>query len=486
MVTILINNNKCKLQGPLKILNKIQKDFKVRNPNAFFIRKMGNVQQGWDGKINYITDSGYFKTGLLHKVITWLQTNNHEIEIIDHRPDFNIKPKAPKKIGDFLLTGDYIYQRQAIKAIINNKIAGINIPTGVLDAATNSGKTTIMAGIYLAYKRKIPCIVLLKDGDLFEQFKREIPELIGHEDFGYVRGKEQNWNKFTVAMVQTLSRDIKKFKKELIKFGMVLVDEADEADSKSYKTIITNLYNTVIRVGLSGSIYMSKLAKDKPKNENLRSFFGEVVFRIDKMEMVKKGLSTKVVIKMHRGNTKAIPPAPPEVDMSEYQWQYLQGITNNFERAHKGLELLKYNIKLKRLPALIICRFHKHIELLYSVINKSLGSKYVVKYVHGGINKQTRKDILEDFRVGKIDILISSFIIKRGKNHPLIKYIQNAAGSDSQETVSQIMGRGERLHSSKKKYYLDDFFDEGSYLRRHSKHRVIYYKKEGFKVITKF
>ena len=479
MVTIAINNNKCKIECTAKLRLQLQKAFKIRHPNAFFIRKGGYAQPGWDGKIDFITDAGYFKTGLLPQVCKWLDETKEEYTFEDHRLEFNVKPLVPKSIGDFTLVGDRRYQRQAIKSIIFNNIKGLVFNIGVINAATNAGKTTIMAGLYLSYHRKIPAIILLKDGDLFEQFKKEIPQLIGEEDFGYVRGKEAKWNNFTIAMVQTLSRDIKKYKKELTRFGMVLVDEADEGESKSFRTILTNLYNTRIRVGLSGSIYMSKLAKDKPKTQALKSFFGDQVFEITKKDMVASGHSTPVVVKIHKGSDyKPIP--------KDWQLEYDTNITNNIDRAKKGLKLLEFNAKLKRLPALVICRYHKHIELLYDLYNKKLGEKYRVEMVHGGIHSKIRKELLEDFRVGKIDILISSFIIKRGKNHPLIRYIQNAAATDSQETISQIMGRGERTHESKKIYYLDDFFDKGSYLQRHSKHRVIYYQKEGFKVIKKY
>ena len=34
-----------------------------------------------------------------------------------------------------------------------------------------------------------------------------------------------------------------------------------------------------------------------------------------------------------------------------------------------------------------------------------------------------------------------------------------------------------------KKVYFEDFYDQGAYLLRHSKHRLSYYKREGFKVI---
>jgi len=479
MILISINNNKCRLQGGAIQLKAIQKDFKIRNPNAFFIRKKCSMERGWDGMINYITDSYYFKIGLLRQVCNWFDEHKVKYEFEDNRRPFDIKPKVPKQIGEISLTGDRQYQYDSIKALVDNNINGLPYNMGVMDAATNAGKTIIMAGIYLAYKRNIPAIVLLKDGDLFNQFLKEIPELIGKEDFGYVRGKDIKWNKFTIVMVQTISRDIKKYQNELTKFGMALVDEADEADSKSYKDIITRLYNCSIRVGLSGSIYMSKLAKDKPKNQNLRSFFGEVLIKITKKDMVEMGHSTPVIVKIHPGSDfKPI--------KGDFQLEYQTNITNNTNRAIKGLELLKHNIKFGRLPALIICRYHEHINLLYEIYEKALGKKYVVRYVHGGTETKYRKKLLEDFRVGKIDILISSFIIKRGKNHPLIKYIQNAAASDSQETISQIMGRGERKHESKKKYHLDDFMDEGAYLKRHSKHRIVYYKSEGMRVILKF
>ena len=45
MITIEITNNKGKLIGDIKKLMQIQKAFKVKNPNAYFIRlRAKNVQ----------------------------------------------------------------------------------------------------------------------------------------------------------------------------------------------------------------------------------------------------------------------------------------------------------------------------------------------------------------------------------------------------------------------------------------------------------
>ena len=477
MVEIIIdNNNKAKLTGDIRVIMNVRKKFSRKHPNAFFLRKGGYVQEGWDGMINYITESNYFKTGLLQDIYNYINDDlEHKVNVTDNRSDIMSNPKAPTKVGDLECRP---YQIEAINAIINNRVGGVTFPIGILNMATNAGKTLMMAMLYLAYGRKMNCVVLIDDGDLFEQFKMELPELLG-DDVGFVRGKEHNWNKFTVCMVQTLSRDIKFYSPYLKKVGIVAVDEADKGDSKSYKNIISQCTNAQVRVGLSGTIYLSKLKKDDVKNLNLRSFFGPVLHAITKKEMTELGHSTRIIARIVKGCDK-----PKVADEKDWKAEYDRNITYNEDRAMICVNRIKYNMKLKRLPALVICQFHKHIELMDMIFQRELGHKYNIAAVHGAT--PNRKEILEDFRNGHIDILIASFIVKRGKNFPKTKLLLNAAGSDSQSTIWQLMGRLERTDESKKKAYMEDLFDTGKYMSRHSKHRVNYYRSTGFKVIEDY
>lgn len=467
-VKLVLNNNKCKIDCSLRLLNELDKKFAIKNPNAFHIRRF--MQKGWDGKMHYITEAGYIKSGLVPKLYNHLISEGHNVTFEDYRLE-TVDPELPEKIGEHTPRD---YQADAINSIINNRVGDIPFRIGVIDAATNAGKTTIMAGIHLAFKRKLKTIVLINDGDLFEQFIKELPLLVG-EDFGCVRGKVKKWNKFTIAMVQTLAQNIKEYEHELSQFEIALVDEADLADNKTYKKVIQNLYNTSVRVGLSGTIYMSKLKKDEMNNENLRSFFGDILFKITKKEMVEKGHSTNLVIKIIPGNKL------PGIK-GDFKAEYDKCIVNNEARHKVSYDRAMFNAKRGRLPMLIICQFHKHIENLYKYY-KSQNSNLRIECVHH--ETKDRQKLLGEFREGKIDILIASFIVKRGKNFPLLKYLQNAASSDSNETISQLMGRLERKHESKSKAYMEDIFDEGCYLKRHSKHRINYYKKEQFKVIIK-
>lgn len=476
MIKIELNNFKSKLVGERKKLIALKNKFALRNPNAFFIRRRGNVDSSWDGKIHYITDAFYFKTGLLPQIVKAIEESGDKVKIIDHRNDFKVKPKFVKQLGKLEARDT---QEGAIKSIINNEIKGIPFPIGVINAATNTGKTAIMAGIYLAYKRKIPALVLLKDGQLFDQFLVEFPELVG-DDFGYVRGKVANWNNFTIAMVQTVAPKIDIYKKELIKFGMVLVDEADEGESAQYRKILQHCYNSMVRVGLSGSIFMKNLAKDKPKNQRLHEFFGDEVYKVTKRENMDKGYSTEVVVNMCAGNETEV-----TYQGNNYKEAYDRIIVYNDAFIEKALKRIKINLLIGRKPMIVLCQFHHHVDLMHKAINNKFG-KTKLKIVACHHKTKDKTKILLDFRNGEYDILITTYIVKRGKNFPLLRYICNTAAGDSVETVSQIMGRLERKHETKKKGYLDDFYHRGKYVERHSKHRLAQYKKEQITVKERF
>jgi intein/homing endonuclease len=340
-----------------------------------------------------------------------------------------------------------------------------------------SHNTLIISAIHSSYKN-VKTLVLLNSTDLFNQALKEFPQMLPNTKLGFIQGsKYTEWGDFTVAMVQTLSRNLSKYKSKLTEFDICITDECDLADNKTYKSVLNKVYNAPIRVGLSGTVYLSTLKKDQLKNNNIRSFFGEEIFKISKTELVKKGYSTNLVIKI-------VPGGKGEGSPGNYPKEYDDIIVNNIYRERAIIDRVRFNLDRGRLPLLIVCQYHHHVDRLYGAINVEFGKDYNVRFVHHKI--LDRKEIFADFKVGKIDILISSMIVKRGQNLPLIRTIINAAGGDSHANISQIMGRGERIHQSKTKVFIEDFFDDGKFLSRHSKHRINYYRKEGFKVIKLF
>jgi superfamily II DNA or RNA helicase len=476
-IQIEVNNNVCQLYGDRMLMHEAYKAFKVRNPNAFFLRKY--MPRGWDGKQDYIRDNGKFPTGLLTQVYEYfVKTHKITPELRDERNIGKKKFNIPTTLNGFKPRD---YQRAAVESILNNKIGDLPLPIGVLDLATNAGKTLVAALLYRALGSR-KTILLINSIELYEQALVELPQYLGDStEIGTSDSKGTKWGNLMVLKVKTASLrcDDHDFRNRLASYEVAIIDECDLADNKTYKTVLRNLYNTWVKVGMSGSIYLSKLAKDKLKNQNLRGFFGEKLSSITNRELIDKGHSSEVKCIFNEGNTSYRGESWPD--------EYLNGIIKNKERNLKVYKRVKRRIKRGEYPLVIVIKEHKHLEILLKLLRRKLGDTLIIEGVHH--ETPNRTELVNNFKDGKIDILIASMILKRGKNFPLMRGLINAAGGDSPENFVQILGRAMRKGKNKNKKehkYYEDFFDEGRYLKRHSKHRVSYAKNQKLKVLENY
>lgn len=475
MVTItILNGNMCELDGHRKTILQLYNKYRIKHPNAWHIMMYQRGKNRWDGYIKYISDTGKFKIGFLPQIYKDAVDMGQEVKIIDRRPPLRITPEIPDVCGNLTL---YPRQKQALRKLLFNKVGGMPFSICAGDLSVGFGKLLLFCAIHQAYNRKLKTILLLNDADLFNQFKREIPPLLPGEDISFIQGsaKSNRLGNFNVAMVQSLSRNLRQYQYLLSTIDICLIDEADLLDNNTYKNVIQHLYNARIRIGLSGTIYMSKLKKDLVHNMNIMSFIGPKVDSVKISDQIKSGRATPVVVKM----VKLSWPVPNSVD---YQEQYQEEITDNPAAWEASWNRTMYNAKYKRFPMLIVTKFIDHNKNLYDYYMKR-AEGFNLRIARVDHTTKNRKQILEDFRLGKIDILIATTIISRGKNFPTLRYLQNTASMDSNEKAIQILGRLVRKHESKSKAYLDDLMFPGNYLARHARHRKSYYKKEHLKVI---
>ena len=477
MASIIIQNcNQCELNIPAKYATKLYNEFSVRHPQSFYLKKR---VPNWDGKIHFINKAGIFKIGLLPKIYNKCKEYGLKVFIEDFRKPVPEVNKPIKSIGNYKLRPEQV---EAVSSVLFNKVGKANFHIGVINYTVNAGKSLIMSALYYSFQKKLKTLLITNDSDWLNQSREEFKQYLPNEDITFVQGSNvKNWSNFSIGMVQSISRNIRQYQRELTSIDMVLVDEADLAGNKSYQQVLTHLYNTRVRIGLSGTIYMSKLMRDRLKNLNLEAFFGPTIAEFRLAESIKKGYSTKVIVKMvpskrWLGNW--------ESDKEDYKDIYDDTITNNKTSMKIVSDRLEYNLKYGRIPALVVCKYINHCENLYSYLNEKLAKyKLTIARVHVNTKDKERKKIISDFREGNIDILISTTIVARGKNFPLLRYMINAASMDSQEKSIQFLGRLVRTHTSKNRVYLDDIQYQGPYLQRHGNHRRIYYQKEKLKVI---
>jgi superfamily II DNA or RNA helicase len=467
------NNHVCYLETSDKIFSYVYERLKIKHPNSFYM-KMYSGSKYWDGYVKYLKKDGVFAIGLLEMVTRILDEENYKYEIIDQRKDIiNIVPQVPQKLGELTLRPE---QRKAIKTLVSHKVGGIPFNICVGDYNVGFGKTIVFAGIFKAYKAKLKTVLLLNDTDLFNQFKSEIPKLLPKEKIAFIQGGNViEWADFNVCMVQSLARNIKTYQEQLLSVDMVLIDECDVIDNRTYSAVIKSLSCAPIRIGLSGTIYMQKSQKDTIHNLNIMSYIGSKVDRVSLKEQTKKGYLTPLKVTMVECDY-------PTEEYPDYDTE-LREVTiknNNFYRC--SVKRSRYFIKKKQLPMIIVVHYIEQSKKMYEYYKRAF-PKLQIKYVNH--ETQNRKEIFEKFRKGKIDILISTLIISRGKNLPLAKYLQNSASMDSQTRALQILGRLVRKHESKNVGYLDDMVHPGLYLQRHAKHRKLRYSKEGYSVECK-
>lgn len=452
----------------MKVLTQLYEDMELRHPNAFYLRAY--MQPGWNGKIPYISKSGTFDTGLLPRIVGMIKDKyKDKVTLIDDRVfDFDTKKLKVVKGRE-----KREYQFEAVASITENYVEDIYFPRGIIQAATNAGKTDIGSGVYKVMN-KPKTLVLLNNKDLFDQMVAELPELIG-EEVGIITSKKVNLQNFTVGMVGTIKSRLDSFKSYLAGIQFILVDECDLSDNKTYKSIISQVFNATIRVGMSGTALVGKLAKHKIPHMNIRKYFGEMVYEIRNKTLIEKGHSSDVVVKINMGNENIKIPG-------DFQEEYEQGIIKNPDRNLKIVKRVNVNYRKERYPIMVVAKNHSHVKRLYKKILKKF-PQLSVEWCHH--KRKERKEIIQQFREGKIDVLISSMIIKRGMNFPYLITLINAGGGDDPAGPLQLLGRVMRKHKDskiKKKYY-EDFYDKGSYLERHSKHRQNYYIEEDLRVL---
>lgn len=474
---IQLNNNKGRLFGNVKVILRLREHpaFCLRSPGAFFAPAFQRGQ--WDGKIRFITETGVFDTGMLPKLIDVTRgimkelDLDEDIKMVDER-DYLKPGKVPLNLEEYELRP---YQREGIRIIKENEVNGVPFPRGIMGAATNAGKTIMAAAIHRMYKSKT--VFLINSKELFRDAVEEIPKFLPGEVGIYASGHEVQWNDFMIIMVPTAYKRLDEIKHELTEYRVTLVDECDLATSKSYRTVLNPLYNSYVRIGLSGSPMTDP--RKKEKNERLRSIFGNVIYEIKNKELIDLGFSSNVKVIIWKGNIYPF-------KNYNYVEEYEKGILKNPKRNEKVKVIAEKCVQKNLLPLLVIMKNHRHVKFLFKRFEAAaqiMGHEFFglkIDWVHH--KREDRFEVVKKFKEGKLDILIGSYILKRGKNFPMMKSIIHAGGGDSMGGVLQILGRATRTHESKTHTVVHDFWDLGEYLKRHSKHRLATYKKERLEV----
>lgn len=424
---------------------------------SFDLRK--TEQRKWDGKVKYLNYTK-FKTGLLKYIIYYLDDLKLFYKLIDNRKKINYPVELITEYKNLKLKEIQII---SLDKILNHKLKDIYFTRGILDLATNYGKTYLMLFIYINFNF-VNTLITVHSKFLFEQHVKFFNEN-GFIVNTVANGKVNLFNSstLTLAMYGTLNNAIKKdinLIEVLNRVKVLMVDESHRAISTNYVNLINKIPSPV-KLFFSGTPYPDTERKTKL---DLESISGTVIDKVTNDNLISNNYSSKIKIKLYKYFGASL---------SIYEDEELEIINNK----NRNKIILK---ECKKGKVLISIDKIKHGEKLYKYLTKN---KINCKFIHE--KEKNKLKYFNKFSKGVIDVLISTKIIKEGINEKSINKIIYAGGGKSLVSVNQILGRGLRKDEIKNKITVVDFIDNGKHTKKHSEERIKIYTSEGYKIIYK-
>jgi superfamily II DNA or RNA helicase len=431
----------------------------IKMPNYWF---SPNFRNGlWDGTKSYLRqDRGsglhYFLTGFIPLLLA-------------HFPDTVIHNKRSKSLSNLstpyllktkTMTGEYDYQFQAVKAVLQNK-------RGILHLGTGAGKTAIAAALSTLLPPKILFIVPKIDlmWQTLDTFKEETDLQVSCLGGGQ---ELDDTSDVCIAVIKSAKLRCDNDKKWPTQFKAVFVDECHRGSSDEYVSVITRCTNAEYRIGMSGT----PLNMDEDRNMQLVGLLGPVIEKISGYTLASLGVNATPKITLHDFYPSLIDNMWPEC--------YIAGVVENLERNKLIVNIAQEALE-KQKTCLVLVSRQEHGTILQEIF-KTQGLQ--VPYLDGRSAKLTRRTTIASFRQGEIPLLILSKIGEEGLDIPQLDVVIRASAGLSPISTIQALGRGLRRKKEKENIieYHDFVDNDGGILAKHSARRIQDYIEEGYTV----
>lgn len=433
--------------------------------------KYGN----WDGKHYLLSKQLKFPTGLLFRVQNVLNKCNTNYILED-----NVKYLHALESLQWNGPALFPYQEKVVDHALFKK-------RGMIKACTGSGKTLMIAKLVANYN--VPTMIYVVSLDLLSQMKETIESTLGI-DVGVIGDGHCEIKKITICSVwtaglvfgelkQVADEDIKvdkwapdQFQKACIvsaikEAKLCILDEAHFAAANSIRMILKNSLSSVYKYGFTATPW-----RNDGDDILLEAAFGEQICNITASELIREGylVVPKIIF-------RDVPMYPKKLKKS---WDIVKS-TYIVKNRYRNDLLVQNAIKLLDMgrKPLLLFREIKHGQILAD----SFPADIRMKLVSGKLKKNVRDEIRQDFKDGKIDLIIASTVYDQGIDLKELDALILCGGGKSTSRALQRIGRVIRgsPDTNKKDAIVVDTFDQAHFVSQHSIARYnIYNTEEAF------
>jgi len=339
------------------------------------------------------------------------------------------------------------YQEKIVQSIGHNFRKGTRRP--IIQLPTGAGKGLIMSHIVSsALKKNKRVLTVLYGSDLLEQTRRNY--LKYHNiDSGIIQGSRSIYDlPSTIASISTLARRLEKGSIDLSNQDILIVDEAHNTVSNSYKKLFQALSPKTLAIGWTATPYAI--------GNKYLPFWDAFIKGATYQELVDQGFLVpyKYYAPKSQIDTSGIKTSKGDYDQKELynraQDKYIVGdVVDTYKRLgeNRGAFLFAIN--------------REHSEMMAKAFNEA---GIPSAYADGTSPPEIRNKALNDLKTGKIKVLCNVNIFSTGIDVPEASVLISVRPTQSLVLWSQQVGRVLRPAEGKKNAI---FLDHSSNYTRH-------------------
>jgi superfamily II DNA or RNA helicase len=344
------------------------------------------------------------------------------------------------------------HQQEALNSLRKMREEGQSI--ALLYHATGTGKTVTAVSDAKAVGQRTLFIGHTKE--LIEQAKKTFNNIWKEKQTGLYIAEQKEKDAYIVCgSVQSISKNIEDFNPE--EFGYVIIDEAHHGTAKTYRSILS-YFKPQFTLGLTAT-------PDRTDGEDLLEIFQNIAHKLDLKTAVEIG--ELVPVRCIRVKTN--------IDISDVR---INGIKYNSQDLESKLFIPERNKVIvdtylefaKDKKTVIFCASVKHAKEIAHLLREN---HINAQAVSGSMNKSKRKQILNEYESGNINVLCACDLLNEGWDSPNTQVLFMARPTMSKTLYTQQLGRGIRLAQGKEYLMVFDLIDNASFFNApYSLHRL--------------
>jgi superfamily II DNA or RNA helicase len=468
----------------------------------------------WDGKISFFnTNDNTLPIGLFKFLHCFLKLHKYNYELKFKEDEFfnHITHEDLNKLFVALFKNKEFYPRDYQ---IDSVFKFLNKKRGVVELPTGSGKSNIIYVLirYLLASVDKKILLVVPNINLTLQMFSDFKEYGFEEISDYVSvlfHDSKMYDKNKRILISTWQSIYKKQYNFFEEFDAVIVDEVQSVtDSSKLKQLLQKCINADYRFGLTGTL---------PENLspiNLFNIFGflgpKLIIKTDDNVEVKtktlqdQGYLSKIkianlIIKYPKEDIQNLikltkqPKKDSDEPKKNVYAEEIKYIINHKKRNN----VIKYILKHINTNdnVLILCQRIEHLDFIYDYLKSEFKEKIIYK-ISGNVESLEREKVRKEIEHKSGCVIVATYgVFSTGINIKKLHHVIFASFYKSKIKVMQSIGRGLRLHKSKKKLILWDIVDDFRYKTKkslkenfayiHFKQRLELYKRDQFDYVNK-